>query len=242
MHATGSKEGIMQAPDNDHKQNRILAELPAADYQRISAHIEPVHLTHGQIIYEIDQAIEYAYFPHHSMISLVTIMEDGKIVEVGMVGRDGMTGIAALMGRRTSAERAVVQIPNGGVRVRFDVIKEEFERGGSLQKILLDYVYKFLRQVSQTAACNATHTAEQRLSRWLLMCQDRVQSDQLNLTQEFIAEMLATRRATVNIAATNLQSAGLIRYNRADIRIIDRPGLAAYSCECYETVKRAGGN
>ncbi len=229
----------METSAHDRIQNRILASLPQNEYRRISPHLEAVSLPSGKIIYDIDQPIDDVYFPSGAMISLVTLMEDGKIVEVGLVGSDGMSGIAALMGQKTSADRAIVQIPDGAVRARVEVIKEEFNRGGSLQSSLLRYTYALMRQVSQTAACNATHTAEERLSRWLLMCHDRVQSDQLNLTQEFIAEMLATRRATVNVAATNLQSAGLISYNRGRIKIIDRAGLVDFSCECYVALNRA---
>jgi len=222
----------------ESRQNSILAGLPASEYQRIASHLEPVDLSSGKIIYDIDQPIDYLYFPFRAMVSLVTLMEDGKIVEVGLVGNDGMTGIVALMGQSTSPDRAIVQIPDGAVRARLEVIREEFARAESLQSSLLRYAYTLMRQVSQTAACNATHTAEERLSRWLLMCQDRVESDELNLTQEFIAEMLATRRATVNVAATNLQSAGLIRYNRGRIVIVDRAGLMDFSCNCYEALNR----
>src|SRR5688572_3997805 len=229
----------MENPAQEPRQNSILAALPQPEYQRLSAHLETVHLSSGKIIYEIDQPIDYVYFPFRAMVSLVTLMEDGKIVEVGLVGRDGMTGIVALMGQKTSPDRAIVQIPDGAVRARVDVIQEEFARAESLQSGLLRYAYTFMRQVSQTAACNAAHTAEERLSRWLLMCHDRVQSDHLKLTQEFIAEMLATRRATVNVAAANLQSAGLIRYNRGDIRVVDRKGLEDFSCECYAALNRA---
>jgi len=165
--------------------------------------------------------------------------EDGKIVEVGLVGSDGMTGISALLGQKTSPDRAFVQIPNGAARIRVETIRTEFDRAAGMQKLLLRYAYVLMRQVSQTAACNASHTAEERLSRWLLMCRDKVQSDDLKLTQEFLAEMLGTRRATVNVAAVTLQSAGLINYNRGHIRIIDNPGLADFSCECYEALKKA---
>lgn len=164
-------------------------------------------------------------------------MLDGKIVEVGLVGNDGMSGLTALMGEETSPERAIVQIPNGGTRVELGVIKEEFMRGGLLQKLLLAYARKLMHQVSQTAACNASHTAEERLSRWLLMCSDRVEGPELKLTQEFIAEMLGTRRATVSLAAMVLQNDGLIEYDRGHIRIIDRPGLEAFTCECYQVTR-----
>jgi CRP-like cAMP-binding protein len=229
----------MEESAHNQSENRLLDGLTEDEYRRISPHLEHVDLPHAKIVYEIDQPIEYVYFPFRSLISLVTLMEDGKIVEVGLVGRDGMSGLVALMGQKTSPDRAIVQIPNGGVRTHVEVIKEEFERGGSLKRSLLRYAYVLMRQVSQTAACNAAHTAEERLSRWLLMCQDQVLSDELNLTQEFIAEMLGTRRATVNVAATNLQAAELIRYNRGRIRILDREGLVAFSCECYGALKRA---
>jgi CRP-like cAMP-binding protein len=227
----------MVKPPSDQIQNHILASLPASDYQRLASHLEPVELDHGRILYEMGDTIEYLYFPFRAMISLVTQMEDGKIVEVGLVGSDGMSGISALMGHLVSYERALVQIPNGGARVKLSVIKKEFDRGGSLQRLLLRYMSDLIRQVSQTAACNASHTTEERLARWLLMCQDRVESAKLNLTQEFLAEMLGTRRATVNVSAITLQSANLIEYNRGQITILDGEGLKAFACECYGILK-----
>ena len=164
-------------------------------------------------------------------------MLDGKVVEVGLIGNDGMSGLTALMSEGTSPERAIVQLPNGATRVELSVIKEEFRRGGQLQKSLLAYARKFMRQVSQTAACNASHTTEERLSRWLLMCQDRVNGSELKLPQEFIADMLGTRRATVSVAAMVLQMEGLIQYSRGHIKIIDRPGLEAFTCECYKATR-----
>jgi CRP-like cAMP-binding protein len=220
-------------------QNHILANLPENEYQRLLPHLETVDLPHGKILYEIGETITHVYFPSNAMISLVTQMSDGKIVEVGILGKDGMSGVTAVMGGMTSGDRAIVQIPDGGIRVKVGVIQEEFKRGEALQRNLLNYANGLMRQVSQTAACNASHTTEERLSRWLLMCHDRINSAELNLTQEFIAEMLGTRRATVNVAAITLQSAQLIKYNRGHITIIDRPGLEAFSCECYANVKTA---
>ena len=164
-------------------------------------------------------------------------MLDGKVVEVGLIGNDGMSGLTALMSEGTSPERAIVQLPNGATRVELSVIKEEFRRGGQLQNLLLAYARKFMRQVSQTAACNASHTTEERLSRWLLMCQDRIDAPELRLTQEFMADMLGTRRATVSVAAMVLQTEGLIQYSRGHIKIIDRPGLEAFTCECYKATR-----
>lgn len=216
----------------------LLTALPENQYQRLLPHIEPFALEHGKILYEIGGSINYCYFPFDAVVSLVTQMEDGKIVEVGLVGNEGMTGLPFLLGQKKSAERAIVQIPNGGVRIKADVVLKEFLRGEGLHAILLRYLNSLLRQVAQTAACNASHTIEERLSRWLLMCHDRVASDQINLTQEFIAEMLGTRRATVNVGAINLQSAGLIKYNRGKIQVLDRPGLEGFACECYAAVRK----
>ena len=220
-------------------KNDILAALPPDQYQRILPHLEAFEFAHGLVLYEMEGPIDYLYFPFGAMVSLVTQLLDGKIIEVGLVGKDGVTGLAALFGQKRSAERAIVQIPNGGMRVPTTAVKQEFALGGEMQKSVLRYANALMRQVSQTAACNASHTVEERLSRWLLMCHDRIESDHLNLTQEFISEMLGTRRATVNVAALTLQSANLIRYNRGHITITDRPGLEEFSCECYEALKNS---
>lgn len=219
-------------------KNLILGVLPDNEYERLIPHLEPFAFNSGKVLYEIGEPIEYLYFPSDAVVSLVTQMQDGRIVEVGLVGNEGMTGLALLLAQKVSAERAIVQIPNGGMRAKAAVIVKEFELGKGLHDCLLKYANSLMRQISQTAACNASHTVEERLSRWLLMCRDRVSTDEINLTQEFIAEMLGTRRATVNVGAINLQSAGLISYNRGHIRIIDREGLEGFSCECYEAVRR----
>jgi CRP-like cAMP-binding protein len=188
-------------------------------------------------IYEAGGPVKYVYFPIKALISLVNQMKDGSTVEVGIVGRGGMSGITAMMGEETSTERAIVQIPDGGMRTTLAVIKEEFNRGGALQNILLRYMRTHLKQVAQTAACNAIHTTEKRLARWLLMCREHVGTNEIRITQEFISEMLATRRATVSLAASALQIEGLIEYRRGFIRILDLKGLEDYSCECYKVVK-----
>ena len=224
------------------QKNHILSALPDDVYQRLLPHLEAVELTNGKVLYETDEVIEHLYFPHDAMISLVTQMADGKIVEVGLVGNEGMSGVGSLMGQNKSYERAIVQIPNGGVRISVEVVRKEFEAGGAVQKVLLRYANNLMRQVSQTAACNASHTTEERLSRWLLMCHDRVTSARFNLTQEFLAQMLGTRRGTVNVAAITLQSANLIKYQRGFITIVDRPGLEEFSCECYEMLKSRNGD
>lgn len=228
----------MSTSSKSTTKNHLLAALSENQYQGLLPHLEPVALDHGKILYDIDEPIDYLYFPFHAVVSLVTQMHDGKIVEVALVGNEGVTGMAFLLGQEKSAERAIVQIPDSGVRVKANIILKEFTRGEGLHDTFLRYLNTLLRQVAQTAACNASHTIEERLSRWLLMCHDRVDADQINLTQEFIAEMLGTRRATVNVGAINLQSAGLIKYNRGRIQIMDRPGLERFSCECYEVVRK----
>jgi CRP-like cAMP-binding protein len=223
-------------------KNRILSALPDEVFERLSPHLEPVDLPHGKILYDMDGAITHVYFPNNAMVSLVTEMTDGKVVEVGLVGNDGMTGLSALMGEAISPERAIVQIPNGGWRAPLSAVKHEFMRAGELHRILLAYARQLMRQVSQTAACNASHSTEERLSRWLLMCQDRVEGNHLELTQEFIAEMLGTRRATVSLAAIVLQTDGLIQYSRGHIKITDRPGLESFTCECYRAVEKSASD
>lgn len=227
----------MRSTPNSPIQNHILARLPEADYQRLLPRLESVDLPHGKVLHELGETIKHVYFPHYAMISLVTEMADGKVVEVGLIGNDGMSGLSAIMGLPTASERAIVQIPNGGLRATVAVIQEEFKRGGALHDILLRYSISLMRQVAQTAACNASHTTEERLSRWLLMCHDLVEGEEIMLTQEFIAEMLGTRRATVSVAAITLQSAELIKYNRGHITVIDRPGLESFSCECYTALQ-----
>jgi CRP-like cAMP-binding protein len=185
---------MLEAP-RPHNKNRLLAALSAGEYQRLLPHFESVELSRGEILYEMGGPVEHVYFPSSALISLVTQMEDGPTIEVGLVGHDGMAGICALLGEGTAPEEAIVQIPDGAMRAKLNVIKEEFRRGGELQTLLMRYTRAFLKQVSQTAACNATHSVEERLARWLLMCQDRVESEELNLTQEFIADMIGTRRA-----------------------------------------------
>jgi CRP-like cAMP-binding protein len=218
-------------------KNKLLAALSNREYQRLSPGFEHVDLPHAQVLYEMGEPVKYVYFPSNAMISLVRQMMDGKIIEVGLIGNEGMSGIEALMGEETSLQRAIVQIADGGMRAKLTVIKEEFDRGGELQSLLLGYARTLMRQLAQTAACNSSHTVEERLARWLLMCHDRVDAKEFGLTQEFLAEMLGTRRATVSVTAMALQLDGLINYKRGHITIIDREGLESAVCECYSALK-----
>jgi CRP-like cAMP-binding protein len=217
--------------------NQLLSSLPEQEYDRLVPHLEEVWLSIGQVLYELDEAIEFVYFPNQSMVSLVSMMENGATTEVGMVGNDGMVGVPVILGGGTTTNRAIVQIEGSAMRMDAATLKAEFQRGGTLQKVLLLYVQALLTQVSQTATCNRHHPLEGRLARWLLSAQDCALTDELLLTQEYIANMLGTRRASVTVAAGVLQQAGIIRYSRGKIMILSRHKLEASACECYSIVK-----
>jgi len=217
--------------------NRLLAALPDAEYQRLIPHLEHVSLSLKQVLYEVGEPIEYVYFPHQSIVSALSTMEDGSMVEVGLVGNDGIVGIPAALGDNITATTAMVQVPDSAMRMKASLLKSEFQRGGSLQSLLLRYMQAQHAFVSQNAACNRLHYLEGRLARWLLLVCDRVKSNELPLTHEFMSQMLGVRRAGVTEAANMLQQSGLIRYTRGKITILNREELEATSCECYEIIK-----
>ncbi len=218
-------------------KNLILKSLPKEDFQRLLPDLEPVKLALGQIIYRAEDPIKYFYFPDDSMISVIVNTMQGQCAEVGVIGREGMTGIEALMGASYTLNENLVQHPDGALRINIEAVKREFGRGGALHDALLNFTRLLMTQISQTALCNRLHSIEERLSRWLLMCQDCANTDKLQLTQEFLAIMLGTNRATVTISAITLQSAGYIKYSRGKITITNRKGLERFSCQCYQTVK-----
>lgn len=218
--------------------NRILNALTGSEYERLSAYLEPINLSLGEVLCHPDQPITHVYFPNRGTVSLVSTFEDGGSVEVGMVGNEGMFGVCVFLGSVSTPLQAIVQLPGDGLRMRADVLKREFKKGGQLQDLLLRYTQAFIVQIAQTAACNRAHPVDGRLARWLLMCQDRSQSKDLKLTHDFIATMLGTRRAGITEAAGQLQDKGLINYQRGHISILDRKQLEAVSCECYPIVKK----
>jgi CRP-like cAMP-binding protein len=218
-------------------QNKILAALPSKEYNRLLLHLTPVSLHSGDTLYKTKDRIKHVYFVNGAVVSLVTHMEEGTSVEVGLVGNEGMVGLSVVMGDDISQNHAIVQIPDGAMRMETGKFREELRRGGQLQSLLLRYSLVLLKQVSQTAACNRNHSLGERLARWLLLCHDRVEGDEIRLTQEFLAQMLGTRRSRVSEAAIILQSAGLIRYSRGIINILDRKALEGFVCECYQVVK-----
>ena len=220
------------------ERNRLLAVLPAADRERLYPHLEPVSMALGDVVYESGSLQEYVYFPTTSIVSLLYVMADGASAEIAVVGNDGMVGIALFMGGETTPSRAVVQSAGSAFRLSGHVLKREFTRGGALQHLLLRYTQALLTQMAQTAVCNRHHSIDQQLCRWLLLSHDRLSSNTLIMTQELIANMLGVRREGVTEAAGALQDAGLIRYSRGRITVVDRPGLERRSCECYEVVRR----
>jgi CRP-like cAMP-binding protein len=217
--------------------NRLLAALPGEVYGRIRPALDPVAFALGDVVYDAGERMEHIYFPMTAVVSLIYTMEDGATAEMGLVGNEGVVGIALFMGGETTPNQAVVQVAGAVLRMRAQALLKEFRRGGPLQQALLRYTQALITQISQTAVCNRLHPVEKRLCRWLLLIRDRVPSDQLLMTQEFIAHMLGVRREGVTAAAHHLQAAGLIRYVRGHITILDRAGLEAAACECYGGVK-----
>ena len=221
----------------DPQQNRLLAALPADVQGHFQGNLMPAHLALGQVIYEPHETLQHVYFPTTAIVSLLYTMEDGTSAEMGVVGCDGVVGIAVFMGGDTTPNRAVVQSAGDALRLELRFFRQEFRRVGELHRALLLYTQALLTQMSQTAVCNRLHSVEQQLCRWLLLSHDRLQSDELVMTQELIANMLGVRREGVSVAAHRLQEAGLIRYRRGHITIVDRPGLERAVCECYQVVK-----
>lgn len=217
--------------------NCLLAALPTEDYQRLSSHLETVELSLHQILYEQGEPIEYVYFPEQAIVSLVTVMEDGTTMEVSLIGKEGMVGIAAILGGYTTTTQAIVQVAARALRMSANALRTEFNRGGALQKLLLRYTQFLLAQVSQTAICNRLHPLEERFARWLLLVQDSIQSDELPLTQEFVAQMLGVRRSGITVAAGTLRQSGIIYYTRGRITVLNRRKLEATACECYRAIQ-----
>ena len=205
-------------------ENRILSGLPPDDRVRILRALQPVTFALGEVVYESGGHLEHMYFPTTAVVSLLYTMEDGSTAEMGLTGNDGVVGIALFLGGETTPNRAVAQIAGEAFRMKARILRQEFARGGSLQHVLLRYTQALITQISQTAVCNRLHPVEKRLCRWLLLCHDRVKSEELEMTQEFISNMLGGRRESVTVAAGHLQDAGLIHYSRGHIAILDRKG------------------
>jgi CRP-like cAMP-binding protein len=219
-------------------KNRLLADLPPEDLAQLIRHLEPVILPKKRVLYEVGAPLERVYFIEEGLASVLTTMEDGASSEVGMVGPEGVIGVSALLGGKVSAQHVVMQLPGRGHHIAAKRCKKMFEESPCLRAVLLRFIEDLLNLSSQTAGCNRLHSVEQRSARWLLMASDRIRSNVLPLTQEFLAAMLGVRRSGVSEAASELQRSGLIRYRRGEITIVDSAGLEATACECYALDKQ----
>ena len=220
------------------KQNHLLAALPAAEFERLLPHLELAEMPLGEVLYESGGRLQHVYFPTTCIVSLLYVMEDGASAEIAVVGNEGILGIALFMGGENTPSRAVVQSAGYGYRLKAQVLKQEFNRAGPLLHLLLRYTQALITQMAQTAVCNRHHSVEQQLCRWLLRSIDRLPTHELAMTQELIANMIGVRREGITEAAGNLQRAGLIRYSRGHIEVLDRPKLEQKVCECYAVVKK----
>ena len=220
------------------KQNHILAALPTEDYARLLPELELIPMPLGRALYESGGHMSHVYFPTTSIVSLLYVMENGASAEIAIVGNHGLVGISLFMGGETTTNRAVVQSAGHGYRLGVSVLKREFAAGGNLQHLALRYTQALITQMTQTAVCNRHHKLDQQLCRWLLLSLDRLQGNELVMTQELIANMLGVRREGVTEAAGRLQAAGLIHYNRGHITVLDRAKLEQRVCECYAVVKK----
>ena len=220
------------------KQNRLLSALPAEDHARLLPHLELIEMPPGFAVYESGDAMGYLYFPTSSIVALLYVMEDGDSAEIALTGNDGLVGISLFMGGESTPSRAVVQCGGHGFRLKAAVSKREFALGGPLQYLALRFTQALITQMAQTAVCNRHHAIDQQLCRLLLLSLDRLPDNELRMTQELIANMLGVRREGVTEAAGKLQAAGLIRYSRGQITVLDRRGIEQRVCECYAVVKK----
>lgn len=219
-------------------KNRLLAALPPKDFALLSAHLSHQDLEKGRHLYDPGDPIETIYFPHHCVISLMTLMENGAAIESATIGREGALGLMAAVAPRQSLVRAIVQAPGGASRISAAALHDVWGRSPALAHLIDRHTEALFGHAIQSVACNALHGVEARFCRWLLSCRDRVDSDTISLTQEFLADMLGVQRTTVTAVAGALQAKGLIRYRRGVVDILDRTGLQAMTCECYGAVRR----
>jgi CRP-like cAMP-binding protein len=219
-------------------QNHLLAALPTEEFERLAPHLELVPMPLGEVLYEPGEQLQHAYFPTTAIVSLHYVMESGASAETAGVGNEGVVGVSLFMGGNTTPSSAVVQTAGHAYRLHSRVLKQEFNRAGLMQRLLLRYTQALITQVTQTAVCNRHHSVEQQLCRWLLLTLDRVSSRELIMTQELVASMLGVRREGITEAAGKLKRAGVIGYRRGHISVLERSGLEARACECYAVVKK----
>jgi CRP-like cAMP-binding protein len=238
LHLVGSQAAASMVPAPGSAAYRLLAALPSFDRARWRSHLEWIEVPQGQVFYESGSAPSHVHFPTTAMVALLYVTESGASAEIAMVGKDGVVGISVFMGGGSTPGRAVVQCAGHGFRMWAHALKEEFERSPNVMHLLLRHTQTLSAQMAQTAVCNRHHSVDQQLCRWLLLSLDRLPGNELRMTQELIAHMLGVRREGVTESARKLQKAGLIRYARGHIEVLDRPGLEHLSCECYAVVTK----
>jgi CRP-like cAMP-binding protein len=225
-------------PTHNPNQNSLLAALPTAEFERLAPHLELVPMLLGDTLYEPGGKLTHVYFPTTAIVSLLYVIESGLSAEIAGVGNEGMLGISLFMGGDTTPSSAVVQTAGHGYRLKSELLKIEFGRFGPTMHLLLRYTQALITQMAQTAACNRHHSVEQQLCRWLLLTLDRLPANELVMTQELVASALGVRRESITGAAGKLQNAGVIRYRRGHISVLERSGLESGACECYAVVKK----
>jgi CRP-like cAMP-binding protein len=218
-------------------RNLILARMPEDVYKNVARFLVPIDLPLGMLLSTPNESIDYIYFPVSGLISVDALTDGGESVEVGVIGREGLAGVSGLLNHRQMSHSVIMQGPGSGLRCRTGVVRDEFLKGGPFAQLIHSFLYMQMVQMAQSVLCNRLHPVEARMARWLLTAADRTQSETLQLTQEFLAQMLGSRRSTVTVAAGQLQREGLIDYTRGKINIVNRPGLESRACECYQIVR-----
>jgi CRP-like cAMP-binding protein len=217
--------------------NLILQRMPDEQFRAMARHLVPVDMPLGMRLSEPSQPVEFVYFPVSGLISVDALTERGESVEVGVIGREGLGGVSGLLGHKQMAHSVVMQGPGSGLRVKTAVVREEFLKGGAFAQQIHSFLYMQMVQMAQSVLCGRLHSVDVRMARWMLTAADRMQTDSLQITQEFLSQMLGSRRSTVTVAAGQLQRRGMIDYSRGRVRIVDRPGLEGIACECYQVVR-----
>jgi CRP-like cAMP-binding protein len=222
---------------NPPRGNSLLAALSLEDYQKLVPQLEYIHLELGKVIYQPGETLNYIYFPISAVVSLLYTLKDRTTAEVGLIGNDGVVGLAVFLGAKTTNNQAIVQIAGDALRIKVETFMLEFDQSGSFRHLMLLHTHTLITQISQTAVCNRSHSMEQRLCRWLLLSYDRINSDELRMTHQYLAYMVGGRREAISLATKRLQTAGILRSVRGHITLLDRTALEANACECYEVVR-----
>lgn len=239
---SGALPGERTAPGGKAVLNRVLLKLPDNEFLVLRPHLEYIDMPHHMSLHQPHRALRYAHFPNEGLISLVVELKDGKSVEAGLLGKEGAAGLPGVLGLDRSALREVVQIAGNGFRVRVDTLRSILPSAPQLQSVLSRYAASLAMQVAQTAACNRLHKVEERLARWLLIAQDRIDAGVVPITHDFLATMLGTDRPSVSVAAGLLQTRQILEYKRGSVKIVNRKKLEQFACECYEVVRQYDGD